>query len=151
MNLCHSFLALVFARKWLNARVGHSHTKCSALELSTKKTSELSEVFSFSLQERFYTPFAIFRNYEASLIDTSFAVLSWCNGCIATLTKLPVRVRSPSTAPQPQVIRTDLLVSIKKSGKLSKSLEETRGPFNWCGQRRGQPHQSLMQPFTFEV
>lgn len=69
-----------------------------------------------------------------NLLDSKRAVLPWCSGRIATFTKLPVRVRFPSATPQPQVLTTDLLVPIKKLGRLSKGLEETQGPFNFCGQ-----------------
>ena len=72
----------------------------------------------------------------AQLFETSPALLSWCNGRIATLTKLPVRVQFPSTAPQPHVLMADQLVSIKKRGKLSKSPEETRGSFNFGEQNQ---------------
>ncbi len=96
----------------------------------------------------FSTHFQILKDYEPLLSKTSLAVLSWCNGCIATLTKLPMRVRFPSTVPQPQVLMTDLLVSIKKLGKLSTGLRETRAPFNLCAQHLGQSHQSLMHPYA---
>jgi hypothetical protein len=86
------------------------------------------------------------RDPTGNLLDSKRAVLPWCSGRIATFTKLLVRVRFPSATPQPQVLPADLLVSIKKLGKLSKSLEETRGSFILCAQRRGQPHQSLLQP-----
>lgn len=69
-----------------------------------------------------------------NLLDSKRAVLPWCGGRIATFTKLPVRVRFPSATPQPQILKTDLLVSIKKLGKLSKGLEVTRGPI-YCAQK----------------
>ena len=69
-----------------------------------------------------------------NLLDSKRAVLPWCSGRIATFTKLPVRVRFPSATPQPQFLKTDLLVSIKKLGKLSKDLEVTRGPL-FCAQK----------------
>ena len=68
-----------------------------------------------------------------NLLDSKRAVLPWCSGRIATFTKLPVWVRFPSATPQPQILKTDLLVSIKKLGKLSMGLEETRGPL-FCPQ-----------------
>jgi hypothetical protein len=70
--------------------------------------------------------------------QNSLALLVWCNGSITTFTKLPVRVRFPSPTPQPQNLLTDLLVVIKESKTLSKSLEATRGSFNLCAQRPGQ-------------
>jgi len=42
----------------------------------------------------------------------------------------------------------DLLALIKELRNLSTGLEETRGPFNLCAQRPGQPDYSLMSPQT---
>ena len=41
------------------------------------------------------------------------------------------RTHTPSVTPQPQILKTDLLVLIKKLGKLSKDLEETRGSLHF--------------------
>ena len=72
----------------------------------------------------------MFNGRADNLFHSKRTVLPWCSGRIATITKLPVRVRFPSATPQPQISKTDLLVLIKKLGKLSKGFEETRSPFN---------------------
>lgn len=101
----------------------------SALELPKRKTSRLSRSFVFLPNNDACTGAVMPHDPTGILLDSKRAVLPWCSGRIATFTKLPVRVRFPSATPPPQILKTDRLVSIKKSEKLSKALEVNRGLF----------------------
>lgn len=138
----------------MSAGTGYSFTKVFSLGAVDTKQEVLEYSRTscfFSAHNLFLHMLIIFNYYVAQIFQTSPALLSWCNGCIATLTKLPVRVQFPSTAPQPRVLKTDLLVLIVKLGKLSRSLEETRGSFTLYAQLPRQPHQSLMQPLELQL
>ncbi len=133
-NLCHHFLASGFSRKRLKAGVGHSTRHAFHLGVGDKEDFGIiprSSLLFHTVLE--YT----FQNKIQSLIPLStqysLAVLVRCSGRIATLIKLPARVRFSSPTPQPQYFPTDLLVSIKKLAKLSKSLEFTLEALSICG------------------
>ena len=111
----------------------------SALELPKRKTSKLSRSFVFLHNNDACTGVVISYDSADNLLDSKRAVLPWCSGRIATFTKLPVRVRFPSATPQPQILKTDLLVSIKKLGKLSKGSERSE-PFPLNAEYLRQPH-----------
>ena len=92
----------------------------AALELPKRRTSRLSRSFVILHNNDASTGVVISYDSADNLLDSKRAVLPWCSGRIATFTKLPVRVRFPSATPQLQILKTDLLVSIKKLGKLGR-------------------------------
>ena len=114
----------------MNAGVGHSTQYAFSLGVGDKE--DLGNIPRSSLLLHTALEYTLyFKPTSLTLLrsQNSVAVLVWCSGRIATLTKLPVRVRFPSPTPQPQVLPADLLVSIKKLEKLSTGLGVTRGPF----------------------
>ena len=121
--------------------------RLSALELVAKRTSGIFSRSFLSLHTAFDSTDPTESNFQELLkTQNLIALLVWCKGSIATFTKLPVRVQFPSPTPQSHNLLTDLLVVIVKLGKLSKSLEETRGSFTLYVQHPRQPRYSLMQP-----
>lgn len=96
-----------------------------SINLAGKKTRLIVGSFCFFQNLTYPHPIAA-KKFRAQ-IEIKILLVMWtcCYWQHIHFAKLMVRVQPPSFTPQPQVLLTDLVASIKKLGELSNSLEST--------------------------